>query len=133
MLHRRDFLKTTSLALVAGALGPFVIGSASGTPMDGPSRATFAALLHTWFHNDLGGPVELVALKRGAPSRQVDQFTLVFRDATGSPLPEGIYPLTAETGERFEMFLQPAGDDASSQYYTAAFNLLRPLSLASCA
>ena len=60
----------------------------------------------------------------------MDQFTLVFRTGGAALLPEGVYSLTAETGEVFELFLQPAGDTRSC---AAVFNLLRPLTIASCA
>jgi len=130
-MDRRDFLKTSGAALISAMLGPFVIGSGSAPSVDGPSREKFAALLGTWFGlAPLSGSLQLVALNDGRASRRLDQFTLVFRAGNAASLREGVYSLTAETGEVFELFLQPGGDGRS---HAAVFNLLRPLTIASCA
>ena len=133
-MDRRDFLKTSGAALVAAMLGPFVIGSGSGQSVDGPSRDKFAALLGTWFGlAPASGWLQLVALNDGPTSRLTEQFTLVFRSPSAAVLPEGVYQLTAaETREAFEVFLQAADGVGADRYYAGVFNLLRPLSIASC-
>lgn len=94
------------------------------------SRALFLARLNegfllwdasTWQVVDL----ELVSLDDVVGSPELEQFSLLFRDARGADLDGGTYLLAnAETGF-LQIYLDPAGfDDRGASYYSADFSLL---------
>ena len=133
-MHRREFLKASSAALVAAGLAPFLLGSApESIAGNGFDQAKFETLLHTWFRLRSGGTMELVAVGNGIPSSRTEQFTLLFRDPASTPRAEGTYEMTTAEGEALSLFLEPTGTDAPGATHRAAFSLLRPLSVASCA
>lgn len=124
-MDRRAFLKISALGAVATALGPFVAGSAA--PAAAIERATFEPRIGTWyFVEGTRAGLWLAAIEDGPSSLEVDHFALRFE---GAPrLPEGLYELHDAHGERWTLFLQPAGGG-----HRAHFGLIRPLSIASCA
>ena len=133
-MDRRDFLKTSTLTLLAAGFAPFVVGSTNGAA-NHLDRATFTPLQGTWFRVGAGGAgsLALVAISDGPPSTLLEQFTLHFEGAASLPPGDAIYELRSERGDDYSMFLQAAGPGASGSTYTAVFSLVRPISLASCA
>ena len=129
-MQRREFLKAGASVLI---LGPFVVAGSGGSAVDPYSRAFYAARVGTWFEAGPAGFLELVAVEDGPTSAPLDQFTLAFRGDTRDALPDGTYPLRAESGEAIELFLQRRADDAGAARYAASFALSRPLTAASCA
>ena len=132
-MDRRAFLKTSTLTFVAAGFAPFLVGNTGATAND-LDRATFTPLLDSWFRVEAGGAgsLALVAISDGPPSRQLEQFTLRFRGSASQPLADGLFALRSERGDIYSLFLQNAGSDGTDVAYTAAFSLVRPLSVASC-
>jgi len=119
--------------LLAAGFAPFIVGNTGGSA-NVLDRATFTPLLDTWFQVEAGGggSLALVAISAGPPSRDLEQFTLHFRGSANQPLSDGIHELRSERGATYSLFLQAAGVDGSDAAYTAAFSLVRPLSVSSC-
>ena len=133
IMDRREFLKTSTLTLVAAGFAPFLVGNTGATAND-LDRATFTPLLDSWFDVEASGAgsLALVAISDGPTSRQLEQFTLRFRGSASQPLADGIYALRSERGDTYSLFLQNAGFEGADAVYTVAFSLVRPLSVASC-
>ena len=131
VINRRELLVGSASALVVGGLGTARRASAQMFSVSREfSRALFLARLNdgfflwdasTWTVVDL----ELVSLDDVDGSRELEQFSLLFRDGSGSELDGGTYLLAnAETGF-FQIHLEPAGlDDRGASYYSADFSLL---------
>lgn len=132
-MDRRTFLKTSALTLLATGFAPFVVGNTDGSASH-LDRATFTPLQGTWFRVGSGGAgsLALVAISDGPPSTLLEQFTLHFEGPASLPLGDAIYELRSERGDAYSIFLQAESRDASNAAYTAVFNLVRPISLASC-
>ena len=132
-MDRREFLKASTLTLLAAGFAPFVVGNTGGSATD-LDRATFTPLIDSWFRVDSGGggSLALVAISDGPHARELEQFTLRFRGSASQPLADGIYELRSDRGDTYSLFLQNVPGDESSAAYTAAFSLVRPLSVASC-
>lgn len=132
-MDRREFLKASTLTLLAAGFAPFIVGNTGGSA-NVLDRATFTPLLDSWFQVEAGGDgsLALVAISDGPPSRTLEQFTLRFRGSAGQPLADGLYELRSERGDTYSLFLQNAGVDGSNAAYAAAFSLVRPLSVSSC-
>lgn len=129
-MHRREFLKGSTAAVVTIGLSPWLIAS-TGPGAGGPLRkADFEALLHTWFHvgDTQAGwqAVELVAVRDDGTNARTEQFTLVFQGGASLDLAEGMQTVAPPAGDAFPLFLQPGGEGA----VVARFSLFRPESLA---
>jgi hypothetical protein len=130
---RREVLTGSTAAILLAGLSPWLVAGAP--PGAGFTREGFAALTGQWFHVDASGweSARLVAVVDGAAARSTEQFTLVFRTASGRALPEGTYTLAPPTGDPFPLFLQPARGSAVDATLLASFSLLPALPFAGCA
>jgi len=133
LLKRRRFLKGSGVAIGLAGLGPMVLFASPRPVRAGDfgsfSKARFEALRGGWFHVDGGWweSVQLVEVTDEAPSWTVEQFSIRFLASPHSDLEAGTYPVVCDEGGSFELYLEPAGEDAEGRYYVASFSLIRPL------
>lgn len=135
-MRRRQFLsRVPLLGAMAAAAGP--AGSAWGVAAGrGGLRPMIADLTMDSFAPHRGtafrlcpseGPgfevelVEVRSLGRSPMAGMRDPFSLVFRAAAGSHVPQRIYPIEHAALGRLELFLVPIGPDAAGMCYEAVF------------
>lgn len=94
------------------------------------SKAFFAARLFSRFRlrADSGesAALELIELLEGSSGPRLEQFSILFRGAGPSLLPQKTYTLEQDAGGAFDLFLVPVGRDEQGTYYEAVFNNLIP-------
>jgi hypothetical protein len=71
--------------------------------------------------------VQLVEVTDEVASPRVEQFSIRFLASPHSDLEAGTYPVVCDEGGSFELYLEPAGEDAEGRYYVASFSLIRPI------
>jgi uncharacterized protein DUF6916 len=131
MLDRRRFVYSLAglVALGSGWWTAATAATAGGVSLEGPlTRAVFLALLKDPFSLLLDhGAAELVLLRIDDHDARPDseQFTVVFQAPREPIVLDGTYLISHRTAGTTPVFLQPAGHDDRSNYYQAAFNLLR--------
>ncbi len=138
MKHRREFIKTTSCAMLALGLAP---GMAAAAPKRVVLRrriaslfqlhyADFAALLGTPFYvTESPGAVSSVLLADAQDlSAQYggENYSLLFRGALDRPLSSGTYEFEHRRLGAFGLFIVPMRSDGRNAYYEAVFNRIRP-------
>ena len=135
-MDRREFLKGSTAAVVAIGLSPWLIAGTSAMGGGALSQADYEALRNSWFHVGSAAEgwqsLELVNVRDDGSNARAEQWSVFFRGDPGTELSEGVHTLVPPDGSELELFLQPAGDDASSPLFAARFNRLRIVP-ASCA
>lgn len=136
MIDRRGFVKGSSLGLLAAGLSPLLLvsGRSAGSGSE-LTAAAFRAQLGSWFQlrDQDAHHVRLVAVDDVPADPQLDQFRLVFRGPANDSVPEGSYDATSESGDAYQLFVQPSGSDADGNLYGACVAVFRPPPAASCA
>jgi hypothetical protein len=103
------------------------------TPSSDLTCARFAAVASTIFQVSDGGketvPLKLVEVKERShrsrdTAKQGESFSLLFTGPRTRPLPQRLYWFAHETMGRFELFIVPVGQDATSFSYEAVFNMV---------
>lgn len=69
--------------------------------------------------------LELVEVEDLNLTERLAQFAVVFRGPGDYPLDKGVYTFDNPRSGRFELLIEPAGEDASGRLYQVDFNLLR--------
>jgi len=135
-MDRREFLKGSTVAVVAIGLSPWLIAGTSSTSGGPLGQADYEALRNSWFH--VGGAeegwqtLELVDVRDDGSNARAEQWSALFRGDPGTQVSEGVHSVVPPDGTEFELFLQPTGEDGSSPLFAARFNRLRIVP-ASCA
>jgi hypothetical protein len=135
MLQRRAFLKSGTAALVVAGVGPVALFSGSPARGEEPvfTQAQFEGLLESWLQVDDGSwkSVELIEVSGSDAAAELEQFTIVLRGGSNVEIAEGTYSVAPAVGDTFELHLQPAGGDADSNYFTACFSIVKPITTTS--
>jgi hypothetical protein len=134
MKHRREFIKTTSAAVLALGMAP-VTAAASQKRLVSRRRnaalsnlhcADFAELLGTPFYvTESSGAVSSVLLAEAEDlSAQYggENFSLSFRGALDRPLSSGTYVFEHRRLGTFGLFIVPMRGDGRNAHYEAVFN-----------
>lgn len=135
MDDRRGFLVQCGLALATAGLGmEFLLkagpaGPTSPGPVAAMTRDRLEALLNQWlsFHDPVSGKgmvARLTEVRERPRAAHLEQFSLLFRGRQGSHLPEGLYRVATRSAGGFDLFIVPAGGDATGPEYRADFSLL---------
>ncbi len=133
-MNRRSFF-TQSAAAVVLALG-FVPYRTNAEPVPlskSLAHTNFTAYIGQSFYV-YGGEkglrkvisVEILEVSERKPDAKTEQFEVRFRGPRTPVLGKSVYTLEhPATADKFQLFLEPAEQDAAGQYYYAVFNLIR--------
>ena len=124
---RKGFISSVATAVaatMASSASPAFAGFLSPTPS--AKSDSFSAQIGSTF--ELAGPdgararVVLNDLVKVRSDVRTEQFSLLFTDANGASLPEGLYRVRHSTLGAFDLFLMPGGKNATLR---ADFSLLK--------
>lgn len=68
--------------------------------------------------------LQLEQVDEHGQSKQLEQFSLIFRGPQSQSLPQGTYQIQHRQLGRFSLFLVPTGEPTTNMYYQAAFTRL---------
>jgi hypothetical protein len=131
MLDRRRFVYTLAglMAFGSGRWTAATAATAGGVSLEGPlTREVFLALLKEPFSlllDNRAAELFLLRIDDDGARTGSEQFTVVFQAPREPIVLDGTYLISHRTAGTTPVFLQPAGHDDRSNYYQAAFNLLR--------
>lgn len=70
--------------------------------------------------------LEIIEVSERKQDLKTEQFTVRFRGPNDPVLSKNVYTFEhPATADKFQLFLEPEGEDAKGQYYRTVFNLLR--------
>lgn len=139
LLDRRKFVNAGALGLASLGLGPLLMGaSRRRVPRLRPPfvREDFERHVDRWFHVGEDGDwqsMQLVEVREGPCSPNLEQFYVVFRGSENRAIPEGCYLVAPEGGDPFDLYLHATERDDQGYYYAATFALFRIWGTESCA
>ena len=136
MNQRRKFLIQFGAVTVMALLAPRATlarlpGGAEATDPSGDlSKDDFKTMLRSSFYfydtsARYQAQVKLVQVRDYSSSTALEQFGLVFRGSSQTPLPEGLYTASGWNRAPFQIFIKPIKGDARRCYYVADFSLLQ--------
>ncbi len=133
MSSRRDFIATAASG-VAGVTTAFAAPAALACPGaarrigGSPTKQAFDALVGQTLQVDLGNgrraDLQLQAVHGHASRQPLEQFSLVLRGDIGRAVDGGIYRVAHPSTSRFQLRLDPSGEEAHARLYRADFSLL---------
>jgi hypothetical protein len=131
-MKRREFLKASSVSLVAAGVAPTVFAATPEQTFTGTvifSRERFTQLINTDFlfydQNWSLLTLQLIEVQGEKSSGQVDQFSLIFKGPKSKTLSEGMYLVNHYQDGDMQLYLSSATVKGNKCYYTATFALLQ--------
>ena len=135
-IPRRRFLKGSTAAVAAAAIGPvvFFAGDEARASRRDFTKAHFDDLIGQHFVMGAHGgvSVQLVEVSERPGSPGLEQFDVKFEGPANLEAEEGTYDFYPPSGEQFALHVLPVRGGDAERYYRASFSLLLPLSR-SCA
>lgn len=127
-MKRRIFLKSAGTTLALAGLGLPAIGTAADFRWSHASASTLVGQSFWLNHPESGAmAITLAALRMPAarrPDPRIEQFSLLFRSASGAGVADGTYQMDHPALGRFTLHLTPAGRDGNGALYRSDFTLL---------
>jgi hypothetical protein len=134
MNHRREFIKTTSAAMLALGMAPGTLatsprrigGRGRIVPLSELHYADFAERLDTPFHvtESSGAVLPLLLAEAQDMSYRFggENFSVVFHGPSNQPLSQGTYKFEHRGLGVFPLFIVPMLGDGRNAHYEAVFN-----------
>jgi hypothetical protein len=133
-MNRRSFLTQSVIVIgLAFSIVPRRVAAAPIPLSQSFTHANFTAYVGQSFYV-YGGEkglrkvvsVEIIEVSERKPESKTEQFVVRFRGPQTPVLSKSVYTLEhPATADKFQLFLEPAEQDAAGQYYHAVFNLIR--------